>query len=93
MLIYATVTSERATKGQGGKYIEIQVKNESGAVIFEANITPTEIYATTFGDDAQSIETDTKGEKQKDECRHHYNYVGNTDTLCNRCTFCNEPRK
>lgn len=28
MKLYATVTSERATKGQGGEYLDIELKNE-----------------------------------------------------------------
>lgn len=33
MKLYATVTSERATKGQGGKELTIQIKNEREEII------------------------------------------------------------
>lgn len=34
MNLYATVTSERATKGQGGEYLDIEVRDKRGIVAF-----------------------------------------------------------
>jgi len=69
MKLYATVASERASKGQGGKKIDIVVFNEKREKIFEANMDSQTgfLYATTFGSNPQSIDTtiDKKGEKQK----------------------------
>ncbi len=38
MKLYATVTSERASKGQGGKELDIQIKNEAGEAICSINV-------------------------------------------------------
>lgn len=35
MKLYAKTTSERASKGQGGEYIDISISREDKAVIFE----------------------------------------------------------
>lgn len=70
MKLYATITSNRAKKGQGGDFLDIEVLNEKQQTIMEINITPKHIYATTFGKEAQCIDTEefeTKGNKQKDE--------------------------
>lgn len=41
MKLYATTTSERATKGQGGNdYLEINVTDEQGDIIANIAITP-----------------------------------------------------
>ena len=41
MKLYATITSERATKGQGGKYLNIEVSDTSG-IMFFVDIIPSE---------------------------------------------------
>lgn len=33
MKLYATVTSERATKGQGGEYLDIEIHNEHKEIV------------------------------------------------------------
>jgi len=38
MKLYASVTSERATKGQGGEYLDIEVKGENKKTILELHI-------------------------------------------------------
>lgn len=41
MKLYATITSERATKGQGGnEFLEIEIKNEKRETILEFSIKP-----------------------------------------------------
>lgn len=43
MKIYATTTSERATKGQGGNdYLDIEVKGENQEKLLELRITQNE---------------------------------------------------
>jgi lipopolysaccharide export LptBFGC system permease protein LptF len=115
MKLYATVTSERASKGQGGnKYLLnsinitsdtvpdylVSVKNneKDGQIVIRVSkrkLFTKEDYEVVYKDiiytDYSGVEG-TKGEKQKAECGHHYNYIGNTDTLCDKCTFCGEPR-
>ena len=40
MKLYATTTSERASKGQGGnKYLNIEIQNEEAERIYRLNIT------------------------------------------------------
>lgn len=85
MNLYATTTSERATKGQGGnEYLEIAVKGEDQKVFLEiivthdANEYHVRGYAispqqSTGRRSEQYIAYDIqKGEKKKDECEHRY---------------------
>lgn len=77
MKLYATTTSERASKGQGGKWLDIEVKNENNKVIFFAEIRVTEnigkiTAGTLTGNDDKKIEwlgeiVQSKGKKEKDE--------------------------
>ena len=82
MKLYATVTSERASKGQGGEWLEIEVLNESQTPV--ANIAvyrkpwhdKVQIktrYNATLSEPTQQNEL-YKGEKQKGEtetrCKH-----------------------
>ena len=38
MKLYATVTSERATKGQGGKQLDIEIQNEQQRITHKINV-------------------------------------------------------
>ena len=85
MKLYATVTSERASKGQGGEYLDIGIMNEYKEVV--ATISVRAIDGTKGYDTRRTIKiwhnafTDvynyksgdrtetTKGEKKKDETR------------------------
>lgn len=77
MKLYATVTSERASKGQGGRELLIEVFNEERLKVLEGEIRYTEnglkIYvSTTIGDretENQCIDffLPTKGKQQKGE--------------------------
>jgi hypothetical protein len=49
MKLYATVTSERATKGQGGKYLDINIKGDNGIEL--ANIKVTSSYPYEYNID------------------------------------------
>ena len=40
MKLYATVKSERASKGQGGKCLDIEVKNEKQETILTLTVVP-----------------------------------------------------
>jgi len=86
MKIYATVTSERASKGQGGnKYLEIEVKAEKLEEIpTRANIYRLSLkvednrlyaefhdYSNGTTQDLITFRGQPKGEKQKgDKCAH-----------------------
>lgn len=80
MKLYATVSSERASKGQGGnKYLEIEVKNEEAQRIALMHFWPSSdgvAHRMTF-QEGLSVDIDyqrfeTKGNKKKDEvCRYH----------------------
>ncbi len=73
MKLYATVTSERASKGQGGnEYLDIVIHAGSERRIISTiqvrkitgNVT---IYTVYAGDEKIGELIDTKGEKQKGE--------------------------
>ena len=73
MKLYATVTSERATKGQGGnKYICIDLLNEHKEKIAEINLMPSSLTIRHYANDVYLDCVDlTKGKSQKGEiCRN-----------------------
>lgn len=78
MKLYATVTSERASKGQGGKEIEIKVKDENKETIAIMRFTPDSVlfqfqqqgWVTSHynqSGETFSFTSFKKGEKQKGE--------------------------
>lgn len=72
MKLYATVTSERASKGQGGnEFIGIDLKDENQVVFGTINVYPTEdlyTFVRVHGKGAE-FSRETKGKKQKDEIK------------------------
>jgi hypothetical protein len=48
MKLYATITSERATKGQGGKYLDINISNEKKKIICSISVSCDEYNQTTL---------------------------------------------
>jgi hypothetical protein len=82
MKLYATTTSERASKSQGGnKYLDIRIKDENKQEILTVSIAP---YTDSIGDGVTAkiywaehiyinghhgldAEITTKGKKQKDD--------------------------
>jgi hypothetical protein len=82
MKLYATTTSERASKGQGGnKYLDIIIRNELSQIIGNVFIQPDNHMEIILRDDIISdISTEKeikiktfsemdKGNKQKGECK------------------------
>ncbi len=82
MKYYGRVTSERASKGQGGRFLDIQVQDESREVIARMEVSdgangPTarctfsegvEVEASTTGGSVIECPLDSeKGEKQEGE--------------------------
>lgn len=81
MKLYATVTSERASKGQGGNgYLDIVVTGEGNAIIAHLSFYPDAPHRITVRDDIEvdidrvdpgawnlARTKETKGEKQKGE--------------------------
>lgn len=75
MKLYGTITSERATKGQGGnEYIAINLKDEAQNTFVEVRAIPDGTSArvsvwvkdklqTTY----YNVQTETKGKKEKGE--------------------------
>jgi hypothetical protein len=67
MKLYATTTSERATKGQGGnQYLQIQLAREDKVIFGSITVLPNQmVYGSIHGNkfDFSLI----KGEKQKGE--------------------------
>lgn len=91
MKLYATVTSERASKGQGGnEYINIDLMRGSAkdsVKCYRIHLTERSI-ALLKGEQVifQELAT-TKGEKQKGECEHEWSdEVPNTGKqFCETC--------
>ena len=74
MKLYATTTSERATKGQGGNnYLKIEVKDEKKEVIMKIDVdfTIKGLDYTFWADPRKLREVKEKGEKQKGEKVNH----------------------
>lgn len=83
MKLYATITSERATKGQGGKYLDIVVKDDNKQIAMIINVIPYDdsigtglkaiitlanhVYARVIGEQVMDVVRESKGKKQKDE--------------------------
>lgn len=44
MKLYATITSERATKGQGGKWLDIEIMGENNVVIARIKVSSSYPY-------------------------------------------------
>lgn len=95
MKLYATVTSERATKGQGGndfleiivtlndkfnKYLSLFIQQDGSIEL--SNSSGVMIYRNN------AVEfTEAKGNKQKDEtCEHGYGKLNNGIGACPSCT-------
>lgn len=70
MKLYGTITSERATKGQGGKYLIIEIfdenKNSLWGITVKDNTLKVNKGYNEFNE-AKVIFTDTKGKRQKGE--------------------------
>jgi hypothetical protein len=93
MKLYATTTSERASKGQGGKWIEIEVKDENKEIIAIMKFsTPPEgvkdktLLGYWFSDELLKVEI--KGNKQKDELRYCTWCGDESAQTGTKCKFC-----
>lgn len=53
MKLYATTTSERASKGQGGKWLDIEIMGENNVVI--ARLTVTSTYPHEYNIDVYPV--------------------------------------
>ena len=99
MKLYATVTSERATKGQGGnKHLtsEISINDEDIKHIVKVLITRDEEkdrYIVTIFQDNEMISDKyiyrPKGNKQKTakECKHNNHYADRNGFECRDCGY------
>lgn len=90
MKLHTTISSERGkpvTKS-GNEYLKIEIVNEKrqriglitcdiDGLILKNEITGQE-YETLFN------------QKTTRECKHHYNYIGNTDEYDHKCVKCGE---
>jgi hypothetical protein len=70
MKLYATTTSERATKGQGGNYLNINIYNENGKLSHYITVGDDilclyENNPLTNFDGKLLLKTKIKGKKQK----------------------------
>lgn len=77
MKLYATVTSERASKGQGGEWLEILISGADKKPIYQVDINADFFTVKYAGDvdyllrlanDISAQDLIEKGEKQKGEC-------------------------
>ena len=96
MKLYATVTSERASKGQGGKWLNIEIKDVNGTVFLlnvqkAGNATDLTVIETTKEGEGSLTYKETtfraKGEKQKGEHGHEWDKADVQGTRwCKTCT-------
>lgn len=72
MKLYATVSSERATKGQGGnEYLLIVVGDGDRNKVLEINYRKGKINLHWYKPELKGKETSEKGKKQKTECEKY----------------------
>ena len=100
MKLYATITSERATKGQGGnKYLIIEIKAERFEGIptranqyrlsLSADPTSNKLYAELLEYSTGEVMVLTKGNKQKgEECGNCGREATQSIGDINRCDRC-----
>ena len=68
MKLYAIVTSERASKGQGGKYLHIEIFNEQEELIYSVIVDDgIALYSGAVSSQSLLYHQKTKGKKQKGE--------------------------
>lgn len=97
MKLYATVTSERASKGQGGNdFVQIEVKNAAQETIGIVDFFPNNTARISIRRDIDA-DIDTmqdalpykeKGEKQKGECEeggNHFTAREGDEEICRKC--------
>lgn len=98
MKLYATTTSERASKGQGGKQqvdillqVDPKLRVQVGRVVMRAEPNGYTIkyypicgasYRATEGKNVITLLDTTIGEKQKDDCRGCYDCEAPTGYTC-----------
>jgi hypothetical protein len=90
MKLYATVTSERATKGQGGEYLNIVITDNTQRECARLVVTDEEngiVVSYDFDEDTTIMErwkglelATTKGNDQKGECKHEWEAA-----ICTKC--------
>ena len=91
MKLYATVESERASKGQGGNdYLDIVIKDETEAVAWNIHIetfTEKRLILELFSKPGEIIRQyhEIKGKKQKGECEHKWQKVEKDCYWCKNC--------
>ncbi len=93
MKLYATTTSNRATKGQGGDYLDIEIKGENQEVIFELKAKQE---AGRYIIEGYAISYHTKNESLRSESYYKYELVGKKPLaercqVCGQLTACNPP--
>lgn len=98
MRLYATVTSERATKGQGGRNLVIDITGENGLKLWTIEVNPTGLNAKDYSLLVQRTKynplycfddrLNEKGEKQKGgNCwRCNENGTGSDNKYCGTCS-------
>jgi hypothetical protein len=78
MKLYATVTSERATKGQGGEWLEFTITDKNKSQLWGIQVRDDGekynmlIWNRIEGKIIESFIPHTKGEKQKAEYKEWY---------------------
>ena len=87
MKLYATITSERATKGQGGnEFLQVQFQNINKIVFGSLAITPAgRVYGSIHGQKIDILPIFTEEEKgEKQECTHR---ITNEKGICTQCGY------
>lgn len=93
MILYATIESERAEKGQGGKYLDIYVSGQKKEELCNMHISQdqanTDIYFLEIHQGKKITKIELKGNQQKDdfvrcECGQKIDHI----SPCNKCDVC-----
>ena len=98
MKLYAKTTSERASKGQGGEYLDIEITNENKDLIFTVKVRNedlfNEISIWSETDNKYLKHQQPKAEKKKAEldtckkCKSDKELVYNSEVMDNYCQTC-----
>ena len=96
MRLYATIQSERATKGQGGEYLKISIKGKDKSLLWSIKVDEVnDDYVMQIWNEKEnkfwdSVISDTKGKKETGKkclnCNTLHSVIGIT-----KCLNCDKP--
>jgi hypothetical protein len=88
MKLYATTTSERASKGQGGNWLKIKICNEKEQELCRiyVEMINNQPVVQLWDMNQKMLEfIPTKGKQEKGECQHEWRKMDNDVYYCQNC--------